>query len=933
MKRLLILLGLAVLSSYQLFSQIPQYSVTMSNADYELLYTRDIFSDVYLNSPFTSNDTLYSGARIRFKGHSTRYYPKKAYRVRMATTQLFYGIRDLNFNAMYTDKSLIREKLAWDLFADLNAVVPFCYHANFKINSELKGLFVLIDKVDRYFLTNRGFTLGNLYNADDTYTKADLTIQPDSLLKLYYSKEFGTAGDYTDLKQLIQELNTAPDDLFAETVIQLFDTTSILNWFTVNTLTMMGDSYNKNYNLYHDTTRLSQQWIIIPWDYDLSWGRTGDYTKPYPSSLLNDGFAYTFPPLSGPSNVLKDRWMANSQLKEKFRVHLKNALDNIFTESRIHPRIDSLATLIQNDVAADPQKWGTMQDFYEHVEALKYYVTTRRNYLYKTFINPPSGNYNNATIKVTQTNVPYNFVSYDGRTIATMWFQSFSGLDSVTIYAYPDSTPPFVSNPAAQRYIKRFVKIIPHPSTAAYSAKLQFMYKDLYANAREVGIGVQDEHLLKAHWYNGTSWEGLPSEINSFANIITIENITQAQSGYTKFISAMMAETYTQKWFDQPNMLWQRLYDVNFRDYQNGFAIGEHGTFLKTTDGGANWIEKQIAFNGHFFKFAEPSQNSFFAVGEFGALYKSTDNGEVWKKVIIPTNVNLRSLRMDFSFNGWVVGDKGFSASTTDSAKTWNIQILDSTKNLFDIASFDDGRKIIVGSGGYIFVSNGYGKEFSSINSPTTASLQSVKIYNNTTIWIAGDSGTVITSTDRGSTWQNINVPLNVKLNDLHIINESSVFVVGENGKIFYTNNGGVNWYAQYSADSHDLFAVTFIDSAYGIAVGNDGTVLKTTEPGTLTEFKEPLVLLPIGFNLYQNYPNPFNSSTIIRYQLPNSGHVELKIYDLLGREVKTLINEDKKIGSYEVMFDGSLLSSGVYFYRIQVGDNFIEVKKLVLLK
>ncbi len=927
----MILPVLAFFTGYQLFSQIPQYSVKMTQADYESLYTRSIWNNDRLPSPFYSNDSIWNKATIRFKGHSTRYYSKKSFRLRFATDQLFYGLRDVNLNSMYTDKSFLREKLAWDLYSDLGAVAPFCYHANFKINSEPKGLFAFIDKIDRYFLINRGFTLGNLYEANDDYFSSDLTIQSDSLLKLYYKKEVGNINDYTDLKQMITTINTVHDSLFANTVIQLFDTNSVLNWFVVNTLTMMGDSYNKNYSLFNDTTRQSQNWIFIPWDYDLSWGRSGDYSKPFPASLLNDGFAYSFQPLSGPSNVLKDRWMANPLLKEKFRLHLKKALDNIFTEERFHRRIDSLATLIQNDVAADPQKWGTLQDFYEHVEALKYYVTARRNFLYKTFINPPSGNYNNATVKITQTNVPYNFVSFDGRTIATMWFQNYSGLDSVTIYVYPDSTPPFVSNPADQRYIKRFVKIIPHPSTAIYNCKIQFMYKDYSATQREVGTGIQDERLLTAHSYNGLSWDRLSSEINSFANTVTIENVTQEQSGNNKFISAMVAETYTQKWFKQPNYFWQRLYDVNFKDYQTGFAIGEHGTFLKTTNGGTNWIEKQIGFNGHFFKFTMPSQNIFFTVGEFGALYKSTDNGDVWKKVIFPTTKNLRSIWMDSLFNGWVVGDKGFSASTTDSAKSWNIQIFDSTKNLNDIAAFGDGRKIIVGSNGYILAINVYGKEFYTLNSPTKVSLYSVKIYNNT-LWIVGDSGIVITSTNRGSTWNNISVPENVKLNDLQVINDSSVFVVGDNGNIFYTNDAGNNWHAQYSADSHDLFAVAFVDSAYGIAVGNDGTVLKTTEPGTLRGDKL-IANLPNDFKLYQNYPNPFNPSTTIEFDIPVESKIVIKIYNTLGQEVAILVNEERRAGSHKVKFDGSSLSSGVYFYRISTGSGYSQTKKLLLLK
>jgi Secretion system C-terminal sorting domain len=89
---------------------------------------------------------------------------------------------------------------------------------------------------------------------------------------------------------------------------------------------------------------------------------------------------------------------------------------------------------------------------------------------------------------------------------------------------------------------------------------------------------------------------------------------------------------------------------------------------------------------------------------------------------------------------------------------------------------------------------------------------------------------------------------------------------------------------------------------------------------------------LPRVFKLYQNYPNPFNPVSLIKFDIPKESNVIVKIYDLLGREVKTLVNETKQSGSYEVLFDGMNYASGVYVYRIEAG-NFTDVKKMVLLK
>ena len=86
------------------------------------------------------------------------------------------------------------------------------------------------------------------------------------------------------------------------------------------------------------------------------------------------------------------------------------------------------------------------------------------------------------------------------------------------------------------------------------------------------------------------------------------------------------------------------------------------------------------------------------------------------------------------------------------------------------------------------------------------------------------------------------------------------------------------------------------------------------------------------NFELYQNYPNPFNPVTNIKYQIANSSFVSLKIYDVLGREVSTLVNEFKKAGSYIVTFNGSALASGVYFYRLNAGD-FSETKRMLIIK
>jgi parallel beta-helix repeat protein len=128
---------------------------------------------------------------------------------------------------------------------------------------------------------------------------------------------------------------------------------------------------------------------------------------------------------------------------------------------------------------------------------------------------------------------------------------------------------------------------------------------------------------------------------------------------------------------------------------------------------------------------------------------------------------------------------------------------------------------------------------------------------------------------------------------------------------------------------------IDFYGNIHGVAqrpdIGavEDGTFINDPTWGVKELFTNRL---PEAFELSQNYPNPFNPSTTIRYALPSSSQVKLVIYDLLGREITTLVDEEQSAGWKEVQWNGSAFSSGIYFYKLQAGD-FVEVKKLMLLK
>lgn len=180
-------------------------------------------------------------------------------------------------------------------------------------------------------------------------------------------------------------------------------------------------------------------------------------------------------------------------------------------------------------------------------------------------------------------------------------------------------------------------------------------------------------------------------------------------------------------------------------------------------------------------------------------------------------------------------------------------------------------------------------------------------------------------------------------------------FAVGNNGAISVYKNivnikndiwtNGPQVTPQISSDSIDCLYLrvsgnfkqtyfqvdyfTFVEPTTGLIFD----VIEDFEDNTIVGVKdEPFI--PTNFALSQNYPNPFNPETTIKFQISNSAHVNLKLFDLLGREIETLVNEGKYAGTYEVKFIGSNLASGIYFYRLDVGHGrFVQTRKMIYLK
>jgi hypothetical protein len=193
--------------------------------------------------------------------------------------------------------------------------------------------------------------------------------------------------------------------------------------------------------------------------------------------------------------------------------------------------------------------------------------------------------------------------------------------------------------------------------------------------------------------------------------------------------------------------------------------------------------------------------------------------------------------------------------------------------------------------------------------------VQVLKFYDQSLGLAVADVGRIFRTLDGGSTWQAFPTPHQGWGNDIEFAPSDPSFVwMVDNAKICFSQDTGSTWTEQRATKGRDL---VFTSATEGWLVGDDGTLMHTTNGGTTAlSSSDPY---PEYFALEQNYPNPFNSSTIIGYRLLSGGMVRLCVCDLLGREVAVLVNEDKLSGLHTVSWSAAGLASGVYFCTLAV--------------
>jgi photosystem II stability/assembly factor-like uncharacterized protein len=416
----------------------------------------------------------------------------------------------------------------------------------------------------------------------------------------------------------------------------------------------------------------------------------------------------------------------------------------------------------------------------------------------------------------------------------------------------------------------------------------------------------------------------------------------------TLFFFLLVTHLCFAQWYQQTSGTAKTLYSVYFISDVTGWACGDDEEIIKTTDGGNNWTQQNSNPTNYLSSIFFISESTGWAVGGnyspfLGIVLKTTNGGNAWSIQTNSLPYQLNSVYFISPTTGWVAGDAHQILKTIDGGANWIPQTVEAAQYR-GIFFMNENNGWAVGGEpnntlSKILKTTDGGANWIAKTAATNNYLRALYFISETTGWVVGNEGVIFKTIDGGENWETQTSGTTNGLYSIAFVNSNTGWIAGGSGLILFTSDGGNNWTAQNSGTVQWLSSLCFSSESLGWAVGSNGTIIHTTNGGVTLIGNEDTGEIAAEFLLSQNYPNPFNPSTVISYQLPASLNpskggtfVTLRVYDILGSEIATLVNEEQSAGTYEVELNASQLSSGIYFYQLKV-DEFILTKKMVLLR
>lgn len=396
------------------------------------------------------------------------------------------------------------------------------------------------------------------------------------------------------------------------------------------------------------------------------------------------------------------------------------------------------------------------------------------------------------------------------------------------------------------------------------------------------------------------------------------------------------------QWVVQTSGITANLYDVEFINRYTGWALGDGGNILKTTNGGINWmnIPNPSINGGGILTSIFPVDSLYcYVAGGYDVILKTTNGGANW--IEISNGPLLTGGYSGVSFinrdTGWFCGSYRLLRTTNGGVSFDSVQAPSFCNDMY-FRNFNEGLYCTAGK---VYKSTNSGMNWFDTNLPFNGvwyEFRKLSVVNNQYVYVIAGQSPLYRSTDFCATWQVLDTLHSYPPSVMQAVAFSSIntgWVGGSYGYLYKTTDGGLNFARQNTGTNQAFWGsiYCFNDSVVW-GVGGAGKIMHTTTSGQwLVGISNNENEIPKEFALYQNYPNPFNNSTMIKYQLSLTGKVKIKIFDISGKEVETLLNKVQQSGKYEISFNAYNVSSGIYFYSLYLDDIIKETKRMILIK
>jgi photosystem II stability/assembly factor-like uncharacterized protein len=399
------------------------------------------------------------------------------------------------------------------------------------------------------------------------------------------------------------------------------------------------------------------------------------------------------------------------------------------------------------------------------------------------------------------------------------------------------------------------------------------------------------------------------------------------------------------QWMVQNSGTSENLNHASFLDSLQGWVVGNHGTILHSSNGGNDWINQNTIITAELFSVSFCDNLNGWVVGDSGTILKTDNGGNSWQKIQHDTSHLVRNYKVQclspstvFILRDKFAGDYWTDERiwrTLDSGETWDdiTPTMGRNGELADMQFLNPSLGWVCGASGVRIFGITFGNYWSwssnTFNINFHYSLFGISFEDTLHGWIA-DIGTIFGSSDGGKSWDTI-YKFQYNINDFCKRGRVGYKCGDGTSMIEKTTDGGTTWLTQTLPTSQNATHINFISPEIGWTTGWNGSICHTNKGG-ITEVSNSLELLPTSYQMKQNYPNPFNPTTNISFFLPSRTYISIIIFDVLGSEVASLVNNTLPNGWHTVAWQPDNMGSGIYFYKLKAGSYPIT-KKMIYVK